>query len=122
MIGASAIALAALLTGCSGQTSTFDSVSDLRDALEEAGGECPEYRETGQSKYSSESAYCSPESVIAVYENHADVQAQVELRQRVTGSLLGGEWLVGENWSVDAPDLEFLQAKLGGEIVNLGTN
>lgn len=119
-LGIIALASAALLTGCAGQNATYDSIEDLRDAFVDAGGNCPEFSVTDPSDLATSSARCSSSTVIAIYPDHDAVLAQID---KVKGSGLSGligdsTRLIGENWMINAPDLEQIQKELGGEIVS----
>lgn len=119
MIGTLASALS--LVGCSSSDATYDNVEQLRDAYVDAGGNCDNYTPTHTSDGAKSSASCSRQTVIVVYANHDAVNDQIELLKNsgISGLIGDSERLVGENWMINAPDLEQIQKKMGGEIVSI---
>lgn len=98
----------------------YDSVIDLRDAFVEAGGDCPDFKQTNRVTYAAESANCSSETVLSTYLSAEATQKRVDESKKAFGSLDSSTWLVGENWIVNAPNPESLQDELGGQLISWG--
>lgn len=122
-----AVILAGILSACSGPWAsgpgeeppadgrTFETVGELREALEAAGFECPEVMVHNRFKYASASGSCG-EIGLGIYANGASLDSELAARKTYTGDTIN----VGKNWIVgtDAPDQ--VQEWLGGTIVNEG--
>lgn len=90
---------------------------DLRDAYVEAGGACPEWAQTNSVKIASQSGDCDGDTVLSVYLSRDAVERRVEETKGSVFGAMGSDWLVGENWIINASDLATIQEKLGGQIV-----
>lgn len=117
-----------LLSGACGDVvvvdARYESVSDLREAVEASGHSCDAFgvREDLPGN-ATESADCTSGSVISVFPSATDAQAAAEDVNEVFTSFFGIEsvHLVGPNWSINcAVNLELcedLQNSMGGSIV-----
>lgn len=115
------------LTGCSGpwgsspksappaDGGTFESLEDLRVAVERAGFQCPELELANHAKYASTSGYCG-EIGMALYPNDASLDAQLGMRTPQTQTAVN----VGKNWTVTTAAPDQVQKWLGGTIVPAG--
>ena len=56
--------------------------------------------------------------MLSTYLNQDDVQSQIQDAKDSFGGLIGGSWLVGENWIINADNVDDLQEELGGQIVS----
>lgn len=111
---------AALLTGCSGSgpAATYETVTDLRDAFVEAGGECPDWSETNKVEIASQSGECGTGTVLSVYLSSEAVERRIEATKGSIFGDIGNDWLVGENWIVNTEDVGGLADKMGGRVVS----
>lgn len=112
-----AIVLATLVAGCGAEEPRYESVTELRDAAIAAGYECPSWVQSNNVKNASESGTCTDADVFAVYPSSEAVQETVDAAK----ASFGGVWLVGENWTINAPTvvLPNLQKVLGGTVEEL---
>lgn len=100
--------------------SRYDSVKELRDAFVEAGGDCPDFKQTNRVKYSAESAECSGTTVLSTYLSAESTQKRVDESKEAFAGLDSSTWLVGENWIINAPNPESFQSKMGGQLISWG--
>lgn len=120
-----AAAGALLLAGCAAPAPAvqdgpkeFATVLELRDAFVEAGGACPDWDQTNSVKISAQSGVCDTSTVLSVYLSKEAVERRVEETKGSIFGTVGGDWLVGENWIVNADELGPIKEKLGGQIVS----
>lgn len=102
------------------------NVTQLRDAVVEAGYPCPNWTQTNFVTNAAESGTCSDKDVLSTYASQADRDAQVA-QERVNKDMLRaaeittGSTIVGPNWmvalSADA-DIEGIHAVLGGILIS----
>lgn len=122
LIAAAALIVVLALAGCSapapepeetpaglGRITTIDQ---LVDAAVDAGLIC-NWDQTDVVRGAVASGACSDESVLMMFQDHADAKAVVDGIAGVTEEPL----LFGENWVVNSKMNEELQAVLGGELV-----
>lgn len=114
------------LTGCSSPSpaakaegpKTFDTAVELRDAFVNAGGQCSDWTQDNSVDIASQSGSCDGSTVLSVYLSRDAVERRVEATKGSIFGSIGGDWLVGENWIVNADDLTGIQEKLGGQVVS----
>lgn len=99
----------------------YETVEDLKDAAVEAGLPCPEYDQTDVVLLAKESADCSDEAVLSVYQGKGQVAAQMKLSNQMDQALLNAgiepdPSLVGTNWIIRAPNVQELQPVMGGTV------
>ena len=114
-----AVGLSLAVTGCGGieKDATYESVSELREAILSADVECAGQRATGSFEGEDEEQIinCGDDLVLRVFENED---------AKDTGTL----WMLlsktahveGPNWIVQTPNTEELtqvQERLGGEVI-----
>jgi len=92
----------------------------LRDAYVSAGGECSDFKQTNKVKYAAESAVCGDSVVLSTYLSEGAVQKQMESAKEALANLDSATWLVGENWVVNAPNIDQIQSQLGGSKISWG--
>lgn len=119
---------AMILTGCSGPATatspspspvaTYDTVSELKDAFVEAGGDCEDWQETNKVQIASQSGECGTHTVLSVYLSSEAVERRIEATKSSAFGAMGGDWLVGENWIINTDAAAELKDKLGGRIVS----
>lgn len=117
---AATILVGVFLAGCSPDESggTYEDVTELRDAFVRAGGECEDWTQSNEILGASQSGECGTDAVLSVYLNQQAVQDRIaETKDSIFGSS-GAEWLAGENWIINAPNVKGLQSSLGGQIVS----
>lgn len=99
---------------------TYDSITALRDSFVEAGGDCPDFKQTNRVKFAAESADCSTDAVLSTYLSADAVQDRVDASKEAFASSDSSTWLVGQNWIINAPNPEALQKKMGGQLISWG--
>lgn len=92
---------------------TYGNVVDLRDAVVEAGLECPEWDEHNRNKLAATSATCSDSLVMATYASETSLENQMTLWKELG---VESDFLIGKNWMVNSSDPEALRQKLGGTV------
>jgi len=98
----------------------YTSVVELRDAYVSAGGECSEFKQTNKVKYAAESAECGDSAVLSTYLSEGAVQKQMESTKQALANIDSDTWLVGDNWIVNSPEIDKIQAQLGGNKISWG--
>lgn len=118
---------AVAVTGCSGpwgtspgaappaDGGTFETLEDLRVAVERAGFQCPNLELASHAKYASTSGYCG-EIGMALYPNETSLDAQLAMRTPQTQTAVN----VGKNWTVTTAAPDQVKKWLGGAIVPAG--
>jgi len=106
--------------------SEVGSVTELRDALVEAGYPCADWTQTNDVANAAESGSCSEEDVLSTYASESDRDAQVT-QERANKDMLReagidpGSTIVGPNWMVNlsaGTDIEGIHAVLGGTLIS----
>ncbi len=115
---ASVVALGACGAGSStSEPATYGSVEELKNAAVEAGLDCPDWEKTNQVVNAAQSGQCDGNSVLATYSTDADLQATLDgARDLAELAPIFGTWLVGPNWTINSPQAEELQPRLGGVV------
>ncbi|MFJ5861494.1 hypothetical protein ACIQCM_08720 [Pseudarthrobacter sp. NPDC092439] len=128
------LAAAVILTGCSDPATatspsptptppaTYDTVAELKDAFVEAGGECDDWEQTNKVQIAAQSGTCGTDTVLSVYLSSEAVERRIETTKGSIFGTVGGDWLVGENWIINADGTSDLKEKLGGRIVSFAEN
>ncbi len=99
--------------GAAGET--YDSIDELREAYEQAGGSCDEWKQSDRVAAALESGDCDSRTVLSTYASSSDASNAAEV---LLASSLAASVLVGENWIINAPgDLDRLSEQIGGEVV-----
>ena len=128
---ATAAAAALGLTACSGggttapatsAPTTYSTVTEVRDAMVEAGGTCEDWIQDNVVHNASQSGHCGTGTTISLYLSRAAAEAQVQYNKDSVFGSIDSTWLVGENWIINASDqdVDTLHSKLGGDIVTFG--
>ena len=96
---------------------TFETIEDLKEAVESAGLRCPELvLNTPPAKYASSSGSCGEFLFLATYSSDTSLQSQLDF-----GTPAGQRSVnVGKNWTVVSEDPERIQKKLGGTVLHTG--
>jgi hypothetical protein len=97
---------------------SYDGVEDLRDAYIRAGGECNDWNKSNKVTGAAESGECGGSVVLSTYLSSQAAQDQVKTTKEALGDTIALHWLVGENWIINAPDVDDVKKKLGGTIVS----
>lgn len=101
---------------------TYSTVTALKAAYVQAGGECPEFKQTNQITLAAESAECSTNTVISTYLSSSDISQVIQNVKKLNADLKltgsSNSWLVGENWVINSPTSAEMQEKLGGKLVS----
>lgn len=99
----------------------YESVFDMRERLEAGGFECTDWNVRGSNDYSTESADCTPQVVMAIYPDASAIVDQRELRHQFMALIEAVALEVeGPNWNVscDRPvQCDQIQSLLGGEVL-----
>ena len=121
--GAAAASIALALASCSTSDvrppedgGTYETLGDLKDAVELAGWLCPELILHNHAKYSASSGSCGEGLSLAVYANDASLKSQLDLWKPIGGLSIN----VGKNWTVVTVDPKLIQKKLGGTVIYTG--
>ena len=96
---------------------TFETIEDLKEAVESAGLRCPELvLDTPPAKFASSSGSCGEFLFIATYSNDMYLESQLDFARS------GGQRSinVGKNWTVLSPDPKLIQQTLGGTVLRTG--
>lgn len=114
------------LTGCSSTVAastptptpeeSYSTVAELRDAFEDAGGDCSEFEQTNNITLSAQSADCNSTTVISVYTSESNRDQVVSNVQDLMGDK-PLHLLVGKNWIINVEDPEAYVDGLGGVVV-----
>lgn len=124
-MGTAAVILAFSLASCSGSAptrppedgGTYESIDDLREAVESAGLLCQELvLDTPPSKFSATSASCSEFTYLAIYTDDVYLSAQLDFWRPVGQRAIN----VGKNWTVVSEDPKLIQKNLGGSVLHTG--
>lgn len=83
-----------------------------------AGRSCPDWNQSNSVKIAAQSGVCDGSTVLSVYLSRDAVERRVEETKGSIFGAAGSEWLVGDNWIINAKDLPPIQEKLGGQIVS----
>lgn len=96
---------------------TYETLDDLKEAVESAGLLCPELVvDRPPSKFSAASGNCSEDLSLAVYSTDASLESQLEFWRPVGQRSIN----VGKNWTVVTADPKLIQKKLGGAVLHTG--
>lgn len=134
------IAGALALTGCGGSSAdttsgpapepfetappanggTYPTVEELKDAFVAAGGSCPSFNEDNAVTLAAQSADCSGSVVLSTFLSSSTIDELIQNNKEIFADIDIDldPWLVGENWVINAPDVDELREKLGGTIVS----
>lgn len=120
---AGCVGLVLLLSACAApppeKGGSFNTVEELRDAYVKAGRECSDWKQENKMKAAAQSAECDTRTVLSTYLSQSQLEDAIrnvkEFNDRFDTD--GENWLVGENWIINADDVNELQKKLGGTIV-----
>jgi hypothetical protein len=110
------------LAGCSStpspsqQTESYDTVTELGDAFEDAGGDCSDFDQTDQILLAKESALCSPSTLISIYASESDRDQMITSLKNSLGDT-PPHLLVGKNWVINTENPEKYVDELGGKVV-----
>jgi hypothetical protein len=120
-----ALSVVFLLAGCSSAPEENDAdapteygtIEELRDAAVDAGLDCDDWEEGTADGNWAQYGTCGSDTTLATYTSESQRDDDVDgAKERA----LGGELLVGPNWTVRADDVADLQTELGGTVVTLG--
>lgn len=106
---------AALLVGCSSAPpadgGTYESATDLKDALVKAGGTCDNWDPGNKVTFAKSSGTCGNKYALTVFDDDSTFE-----KWRDGMKQLGLQVNVGKNWAISGTDKEEIQKKLGGKI------
>lgn len=99
----------------------YDTVEQLRDAVEAAGYECTMFERVATPTNAVERAACTSEVTLAIHTDNAQAWASVRaVNTLLDGTGLKSVHLVGSNWTVNCGDLERtceqLHEAMGGQL------
>jgi hypothetical protein len=102
---------------------TVSSVTELRDALIDAGYVCSSWDQSNVVDLAAESGSCDDASVLSTYATEADLQAQLDSSREMDKLFEENDVeltpnLVGPNWIVNAPDADKYADALGGTVLS----
>lgn len=113
-----AVVISIGMTSCSTtpeEGKSYNSIDELRNDFEAAGGDCPSWVQTDQVTNALQSGECDDSTVLSIYGSTQDTTDQVvQLKEMVQGLGMENHLLVGPNWIVNSPDFEELQKQMGG--------
>lgn len=124
-LGTAAAIIAVSLASCStseltpppADGGTFETIEDLKDAVESAGLRCPELvLDTPPAKYASASGSCGEFLFLATYSNDMYLEQQLDFAKSAGQRAIN----VGKNWTVVSEDPKLIQKKLGGTVLHTG--
>lgn len=102
----------------------YQNINTLKDAFVSTGQECDRWEfDSDGLRHAVLSGSCDPTSVLALYSSSEDVEKQLLLARDSSQIDDDEQWLVGQNWSINADvDLEQVQSLMGGELVALSSD
>lgn len=96
---------------------TFETIEDLKDAVESAGLRCPELvLNTPPAKYASSSGSCGEFLFLATYSSDMYLEQQLDFAKSAGQNAIN----VGKNWTVVSEDPKLIQKNLGGTVLHTG--
>jgi hypothetical protein len=96
---------------------TYESIEDLRRAVESAGLRCPELvLDRPPAKFAASSGNCGENLFLATYSSDRYLQSQLDFAGPVGQEAIN----VGKNWTVVSEDPERLRKHLGGTVLHTG--
>ena len=96
---------------------TFETIDDLKEAVESAGLVCPELvLDTPPSKFSTSSGNCGEFISLAIYSDDMYLESQLDWWRPAGQRSVN----VGKNWTVVSEDPKLLQKDLGGTVLHTG--
>lgn len=100
----------------------ISSVVELRDALIEAGYDCPNWDQSNIVDLAAESGSCSDSDVLSTFASQGNLQDQLDTSRgmdqlSIDAGLESDPSLVGPNWIFRSPDADAYAEQLGGTIV-----
>lgn len=111
-----ALLSAALLTGCAGGPpaggGSYESATEVKDALVKAGGACENWTADNKVLKAKSSGTCGTGYAIMVYDDPSELTGW---RSMIKSLELNG--LSGKNWAISGQIPEDVQKKLGGDII-----
>lgn len=98
------------------------SVAELRDALVEAGYNCPNWDQSNVVDLAAESGSCSDSDVLSTFASPGNLQDQLDAsrgmdQMSIDAGLKPDPSLVGPNWIFRSAEAGAYAEKLGGTIV-----
>lgn len=101
---------------------SVSSVTELRDALVEAGYDCPNWDQSNVVDLAAESGSCSDADVLSTFASPANLQDQLDTsrgmdQMSIDAGLEPDPSLVGPNWIFRSPDAGAYADELGGTVV-----
>lgn len=95
---------------------SYSTIEEFRDAVVEAGLDCPSWSERTGSTYAAAAGDCSDSTVLSIFSSETQRDEQVAVLKAITIEDEGQPLLVGPNWMINGhlEDLEAVQPALGG--------
>ena len=95
---------------------TFETIDDLKAAVESAGLVCPELvLDKPPAKFSASSGHCGEFTSLATYSSDAYLQSQLDFAKSAGQRSIN----VGKNWTVVSEDPKLIQKRLGGTVLHI---
>jgi hypothetical protein len=108
-----------LVAGCASGPTTYSLVSDLRDAYESAGFDCPEWDQSNQVTAASESGTCDSSTVLMVFDDEASATSQAKSLASLVRSFGSTPSIAyGANWVVNTDQAEIVAKELHGSLIS----
>lgn len=96
---------------------TFETLDELKEAVESAGLACQELvLDTPPSKFSASSASCGEFTLLAIYSDDLHMESQLDFWRPVGQRAIN----IGRNWTVISEDPKLIQKSLGGSVLHTG--
>ena len=96
---------------------TFETIDELKEAVESAGLGCPELvLDKPPAKFSASSGSCGEFISLATYSSDAYLQSQLDFARPAGQRSIN----VGKNWTVVSEDPKLIQKSLGGTVLHTG--
>lgn len=92
----------------------YTTVVELKDALVDAGYNCPGWVQSDHVTKALQSGSCNDDDALSVYLDSAAVQHSIET---LKGSGAAVSLVVGENWMVNSPRADEVLKMIGGTVV-----
>lgn len=114
---------AMLLTACSGSGGSYETLEDLKDAVEKAGVDCEPDNSVTEVDVSGKAMTCNSANILYVYKDPDMMQQWIEMVDEERQGIIEAHWVIGKDWIVISNEetANKLQPKIGGEVIQIGS-
>lgn len=114
---------AMLLTACSGSGGSYETLEDLKAAVEKAGVDCEPDNSVTEVDFSGKAMTCNSANILYVYKDPDMMQQWIEMVDEDRQGIIEAHWVIGKDWIVISNEetANKLQPKIGGEVIQIGS-